>query len=190
FKAVRSKVKFLQMIGRGTRLCPDLFGPGLDKSEFLIFDFCQNFEYFNEHPAGAASPLPEPLGKRLFKKRLELFAALPVPADPDGCQAAEDPASYDGIAELRNDLIEVLHGEVAAMNRDNFIVRTELEHVDRYVPRERWERLTDADLAELREHVAGLPSELDHGHITARLFDLTCVNLQVALVNATADFIG
>src|SRR5690606_38087064 len=59
-----------------------------------------------------------------------------------------------------------------------------------YVPRERWERLTDADLAELREHVAGLPSELDHGHITARLFDLTCLNLQIALVNATADFIG
>src|SRR5690606_2133986 len=44
FKAVRSKVKFLQMIGRGTRLCPDLFGPGQDKTEFHIFDFCGNFE--------------------------------------------------------------------------------------------------------------------------------------------------
>lgn len=47
FKAVRSKVKLLQMIGRGTRLCPDLFAPGVDKSEFYIFDFCGNFEYFN-----------------------------------------------------------------------------------------------------------------------------------------------
>ena len=34
FKLVRSKTKFWQMIGRGTRLCPDLFGPGEDKTEF------------------------------------------------------------------------------------------------------------------------------------------------------------
>jgi type I site-specific restriction endonuclease len=27
FKLVRSKTKFWQMVGRGTRLCPDLFGP-------------------------------------------------------------------------------------------------------------------------------------------------------------------
>ncbi len=31
FKLVRSKTKFWQMLGRGTRLCPDLFGPGKDK---------------------------------------------------------------------------------------------------------------------------------------------------------------
>jgi type I restriction enzyme R subunit len=34
FKPVRSKTKFWQMIGRGTRLCPDLFGPGQDKEYF------------------------------------------------------------------------------------------------------------------------------------------------------------
>ena len=28
FKPVYSRIKFWQMIGRGTRLCPDLFGPG------------------------------------------------------------------------------------------------------------------------------------------------------------------
>ena len=46
FKLVRSKTKFWQMVGRGTRLCPDLFGPGLDKSFFWIFDYCQNLEFF------------------------------------------------------------------------------------------------------------------------------------------------
>jgi len=35
FKIVRSKTKFFQMIGRGTRLREDLFGPGIDK-EFLL----------------------------------------------------------------------------------------------------------------------------------------------------------
>ncbi|WP_129135437.1 DEAD/DEAH box helicase family protein [Luteimonas sp. YGD11-2] len=189
FKAVRSKVKFLQMIGRGTRLCPDLFGPGQDKTEFLIFDFCQNFEYFNEHPAGAASPLSEPLGKRLFKKRLELLSLLPVEEKEATTKAADGHADYSALTQLRQDLVDGLHGEVAAMNQDNFIVRTELEHVFRFAKRERWETLAETDLVELREHVAGLPSELEHGHITARLFDLACLNLQIALVNATADFL-
>ena len=48
FKLVRSKTKFWQMVGRGTRLCPDLFGPGQDKELFYIFDYCQNLEYFSQ----------------------------------------------------------------------------------------------------------------------------------------------
>src|SRR5207249_4202629 len=36
-RPVRSYVKFWQMIGRGTRLCEDLFGPGKDKTHFRIF---------------------------------------------------------------------------------------------------------------------------------------------------------
>ena len=50
FKIVRSKTKFWQMLGRGTRLCPDLFGPGQHKEFFYVFDFCQNFE-FQPEPA-------------------------------------------------------------------------------------------------------------------------------------------
>ena len=46
FKLVRSKTKFWQMIGRGTRLCPDLFGPGKDKEFFYVFDYCQNLGIF------------------------------------------------------------------------------------------------------------------------------------------------
>src|SRR4029077_16514502 len=45
-KLVRSKTKFWQMLGRGTRLCPDLFGPGQNKECFFVFDYCQNLEYF------------------------------------------------------------------------------------------------------------------------------------------------
>jgi len=175
FKAVRSKVKFLQMIGRGTRLCPDLFGPGHDKSEFLIFDFCGNFEYFNEHPAGAASPVSEPLGKRLFKRRLELLELLP-------------PGVSEG-STLRGELVDLLHAEVAAMNTANFIVRTELEHVTRFAEREQWDALDATALVELRDHVAGLPSEQDPEHITAKLFDLTCINLQIALLEGSGDFV-
>src|SRR5436309_7610860 len=49
-KPVKSYVKFWQMIGRGTRLCRDLFGPGQHKKYFRIFDHWGNFEYFGIYP--------------------------------------------------------------------------------------------------------------------------------------------
>ena len=37
-RRVRSRILFEQMLGRATRLCPGLFGPGADKERFYIFD--------------------------------------------------------------------------------------------------------------------------------------------------------
>lgn len=51
-KLVRSRTKFWQMVGRGTRLCKDLFGPGSDKSFFYILDYCENLEFFSVEPRG------------------------------------------------------------------------------------------------------------------------------------------
>ncbi len=189
FKAVRSKVKFLQMIGRGTRLCPDLFGPGQDKHEFYIFDFCGNFEYFNENPAGAVSPVNEPLGKRLFKRRLELLALLPATNDGGSRRVAEGRGRYGDDPSVRDGIIGHLHVEVAAMNLNNFIVRTEREHVVRFSDRAQWDTLDESSLVDLRDHVAGLPTELQSEHITAKLFDLICLSLQVALIKSTRDFV-
>ncbi|MDL5037808.1 DEAD/DEAH box helicase family protein [Comamonas sp. Y6] len=188
FKAVRSKVKFLQMIGRGTRLCENLFGPGQHKREFVIFDFCQNFEYFNENPVGAASVVAEPLGKRLFKSRLDLLQLLRTPQPGATPVAQEDLPAYHHTGDLQTTLAEQLHGEVAAMNQNNFIVRTELGHVRRFAERSAWDKLDDTAVGQLRNHVAGLPSQLESDHITARLFDLLCVNLQLALLRKEASF--
>jgi len=62
FKVVRSKTKFWQMLGRGTRLCPDLFGPGKHKQYFQIFDYCGNLEFFGQSPATVDGAAGEPLG--------------------------------------------------------------------------------------------------------------------------------
>ncbi|MGH6891738.1 MAG: DEAD/DEAH box helicase family protein, partial [Dongiaceae bacterium] len=190
FKAVRSKVKFLQMIGRGTRLCPNLFGPGQDKSEFYIFDFCGNFEFFNENPAGVAAPVSEPLAKRLFKRRLELLALLPPGAPPKEKWVGENGPPYGGLDAIRLGIVEQLHGEVAAMNLDNFIVRFEREHVSRFADRIRWDALDETALVELRDHVAGLPSEQEVEDVTAKLFDLTCIGLQLSLVRSAGSFVS
>lgn len=60
----------------------------------------------------------------------------------------------------------------------------------RFADRKQWNQLDDTALSELREHVAGLPNQQESGHISARLFGLLCVSMQVALVKATADFTG
>jgi type I restriction enzyme, R subunit len=63
FKMVRSKTKFWQMVGRGTRLRPDLFGPGQNKKFFYIFDYCQNLEFFSQNPKTTGGASAESLTK-------------------------------------------------------------------------------------------------------------------------------
>jgi type I restriction enzyme R subunit len=76
FKPVKSKIKFWQMIGRGTRLCPNLFGEGMDKDHFKIFDFCANFEFFNVNTEGTVATATKSLKERLFLKRVGLLKSM------------------------------------------------------------------------------------------------------------------
>ena len=84
FKMVRSKTKFWQMVGRGTRLRPDLFGLGRNKKCFYIFDYCQNLEFFSQNPDTVAGSGNESLSKKLFASRVELIAELDKQHDPEG----------------------------------------------------------------------------------------------------------
>ena len=170
FKPVYSKIKFWQMIGRGTRLCPDLHGPDGDKQDFRVFDFCFNFDFFKENPEGIEGRGGIPLGARLFRSRVQLLTH--VRATPD----------LDNDGTLSGSLTQGLHDEVAAMNRENFIVRMHLEVVDRFRERQAWEQLSDNDQKALQSEVAGLPSEIETDDIESRMFDLTALRMQLALV--------
>jgi type I restriction enzyme R subunit len=85
FKPVRSRTKFWQMVGRGTRLCPDLFGPGNPKECFWIFDFCQNVEFFLGEGGVEGGKPPATLSTRLFRSRLALVETIDrLQAESDG----------------------------------------------------------------------------------------------------------
>ena len=169
FKPVYSRIKFWQMIGRGTRLCPNLFGPADDKHDFRVFDFCFNFDFFRENPEGIEGSDGLSLRARLFRSRVQLLTR--VQATPD----------LDPEAALAGSLTTALHREVAAMNRENFIVRMQLEAVARFQERESWKRLTASDVEILQNEVAGLPSEVETDDIESRLFDLKALKMQLAL---------
>jgi len=194
FKLVRSKTKFWQMVGRGTRLCPDLFGPGQHKEFFYIFDYCQNLEFFSQNPATTDGAGGESLGTRLFKARLEAIAELDhslADAKPaEGSKDAESVATHEEQerAGLRAEIAWFLHAEVAAMNPENFLVRPKRRLVEKYAKSEAWAVLDGDSLAELAHEVAGLPTEQEPEDEEAKRFDLLILNLQLAILRVEPAF--
>ncbi|WP_141326338.1 DEAD/DEAH box helicase family protein [Myxococcus sp. AB025B] len=87
-KPVKSYVKFWQMIGRGTRLRKDLFGPGRDKTEFLIFDHWRNFWFFDEKYKETQPSPQKSLLQHLFETRVELAAVALDKMDQTTFEAA------------------------------------------------------------------------------------------------------
>jgi type I restriction enzyme R subunit len=192
FKLVRSKTKFWQMIGRGTRRCDNLFAPGQNKESFYLFDYCQNLEYFSQTVPSTEGSAAESLGKRLFNARLELLAALDGDAEKPYVDRAREPTSDYGDPqtneELRSSVATRLQKEVAAMNLDNFVVRPHRRLVEKYSKVEAWTALAAEALSDLSHQVAGLPSELDPENEESKRFDLLVLNLQLALLRHEPAF--
>ena len=186
FKPVRSRTKFWQMLGRGTRLCPDLFGPGQDKQCFWIFDFCQNLEFFlGQGGAEGASP-PAPLATRLFRARLALVDVIDQ-------QQQDGAALPPELLKHRLSLAELLRCHVAACPADNFLVRPHLEQVEHFADETAWLQLTPDDHELLAHTVAPLPTahaeQTGDTDATARRFDLLLYSLQLAQLRGEPRFV-
>jgi type I restriction enzyme R subunit len=196
FKQVRSKTKFWQMMGRGTRLCEDLFGPGQHKEFFRVFDYCQNLEFFGANPelkeAGAAKSLSE----RLFAARIDLVRALDEKGEKPGGFSAGEQATYafaDGSppseAVIREGALKTLQDTVTGLNLDNFLVRQRRRAVEKYRDPEAWVPINDERRKELVEDIAPLPSERGpFGTEEAKRFDLLMFSLQLALLKGSKRF--
>lgn len=168
FKPVRSRAKFWQMIGRGTRLSKDLFAPGKDKTHFLIFDCCENFEFFGKKPDGIDASQGKTLSQRLFEQRLRLMKLL---------QKSEDVELKRYSEELQKHLLN----QVNQLNEESFLVRQHWRVVEKYKDPYRWNALNDLDVKELLDHVALLVNEGDEDELAKR-FDLLCYGIEVELL--------
>ena len=177
FKPIRSKTKFWQMIGRGTRLRPDLFAPGEDKEFFYVFDFCGNLEFFGENQGTEEGTTVIPLSKKLFDARLELISSLDSFGQTGDFDADTEPQTD---AELRECLVSTLHSEVAGMNLDNFIVRPNRRSVEKFAAKAAWNSISEKEIEELHKHVSGLPSNLAKDQEEAKRFDHLILRLQLA----------
>ena len=184
FKIVRSKTKFWQMLGRGTRLCKDLYGPGQHKQDFFVFDFCQNLEYFSQNLEGADGAMSEPLSQKLFKARLELVGVLDARLEAGG--ALEGAAQSFALTEtaIRGDTAGLLQRTVAGMSLDNFVVRPQRRHVEAWAQPGAWKRPSTEQLVEIAAHLSNLPSSVRDDDEDAKRFDLLMLNVQLCSLRA------
>jgi type I restriction enzyme R subunit len=187
FKPVRSRTKFWQMVGRGTRTCANLFGPGRDKECFWIFDLCQNLEFFLGQGGAEATAAPETLSTRLFRSRLALIDAIDQKA-----QSSEPGESASALRLHRQSLADLLRCHVAACPADNFVVRPHLQLVERFRQGDAWATLTPDDHQILSATLAPLPSayadQQGDTDANARRFDLLLYTLQLTLLRGEPRF--
>lgn len=173
FKKVRSKSKFWQMVGRGTRLCKDLHGIGEDKKQFLIFDFCRNFEFFRANPKGTEGDATQTLSEKLFVVRTQLVRELQQLRYQDPHYIAH-----------RTELVENLKESVNALNEEHFRVRQHIGYVHKFKQDAAWRSLTDTDMGDLREHLASLVISLGQDELAKR-FDYVMLVIELAKLQGT-----
>ena len=176
FKIVKSSSKFWQMIGRGTRLCPDLFAPGEDKKEFLIFDYCQNFEYFDEHPDGATANNMKPLLQQIFEAKLKVTQLI-----------THLPDKTPDEVEIRDSYLTELHKAIINLDETRFIVRKELRYVKEFSNKSKWLNLSKGDVQEINTHLSHLQPAAKGDDELARRFDMLVLVYQIVLLTGSSD---
>lgn len=145
FKRVRSKIKFWQMIGRGTRIRPDLFGKGKDKECFYIFDYLGNFEYFRENKNGIEASENISTVSSIFSKRIKLIFHM-----QDAAFADEEYQVF------RNALIDEVYDQIARLTLDRIDVKMKRKYVDKYKSKNAFICLSEQDKSDLIVNIADL----------------------------------
>lgn len=172
FKPVKSYAKFWQMVGRGTRLRHDLFGPGENKEYFLIFDYCRNLEFFQENPDGHQASVQRPLSQLLFLEQLHVANLIQENPDADGQDLA-----------LAKEYIDSLHAKVAQLDTARYEVRKHLAAVHQFTDRTQWNSLSKTALRTIEEELSHLIPYTEDTDEMAKRFDLNSYKLQVAMIN-------
>lgn len=173
YKKIRSKIKFWQMIGRGTRLAPNLVctdetGSYLGKKYFYIFDYLRNFEFFREEKNGIEGACGKSVSERIFAHKCAVIKLL-----QDSAWADQKFLNY------RDQLVSEVHAQISALNTSLTPVHLVLKHVLKFQNEKSFECLTDEDVMNLSKHIAPLVfnGELDQ---YAKGFDNFCYGIMEA----------
>ncbi|URQ97664.1 DEAD/DEAH box helicase family protein [Pseudoalteromonas sp. SCSIO 43095] len=166
-KPIKSKVKFWQMIGRGTRLCENLYGPGKHKTHFLIFDHWANFEYFDENPEEEDVKQAKSLLQKLFEARVTL------------AQTALKKANMD----VFDQTIKLIHDDICLLPMESISVRDNWQVVETYKDLKRLNQFAPQTVSDLLEKVAPLMQWRNiMGQSEAYKFDSELTTIQTLLL--------
>ena len=182
FKKVRSKAKFWQMIGRGTRLCKGLAcidqidGEYTDKRRFLIFDYCSNFEFFRQHKEGYEARETKTLSENIFGKQIKIAMAL-----QESAFAREDYQAW------RSEIVNTCHKQVMALNSNLIAVKLRMQYVEKYKKPEAFMSISEGDKGELLTQIAPLVHS-DEADEFAKRFDNFMYGLMLAHIEQMPAF--
>jgi type I restriction enzyme R subunit len=163
FKKVRSKTKFWQMIGRGTRLCKNLRcidgidGEYQDKCRFMIFDYCGNFEYFRENKNGKEMKEVMTLSESIYCKQIRLIHGL-----QESAFAGEEYQAF------RRGLTDICHQGVCDLSYELMAVRLKRKYVEKFKERSSFDTLSEMDKSDLIKQIAPLISSRDTDEFAKR----------------------
>jgi type I restriction enzyme R subunit len=197
FKKVLSKIKFWQMIGRGTRLCDNLkvISPSKayferltndknrqlydSKQGFFIFDVCNVFPFFKLNPDGKADKSDQTLSlyQKIFLQKVYLYRAMQANYAK---LEISDKKFYEG---LRDGLI----AEVKGLNRNYIGVHANLKQIEKYSDIAGWYNFGQNEFVEVKKHVApNVTGVIDLE--SARAFDYLCYKFAATRYYANKDF--
>ena len=180
FKPTMSKIRFLQMIGRGTRLSKDLFGPGLDKKGFFVFDYFGNFTFFS---TGATwSTIDGSGSQKSFKSdasESDMFKInkykMSIAHYTQTHLVSDEDKNYG--RELVDDLV----GQLNTLDNGKIDVHQVLPYVNKYRTKENWERLNEVKIKEIAEKVLKVcPS--DGNNPKVRWFDSVMYSIEEQVI--------
>ena len=172
FKIVKSKIKFMQMIGRGTRLSQNIFGDGKDKECFYIFDWCRNFEYFEKNPNGHTTQSSISLTERIFGLRADIAFHL------QHQKYQED----EYCRSLHDELKGILKEQVMALSDNHISVRAKWAEVSHFKDENTWLSLSEVDVHTLKNDIAPLLPK-NTLEPTAKMFDALVLAIELGLVS-------
>lgn len=176
FKIVKSKIKFMQMIGRGTRLSKDIFGAGKDKEFFYIFDWCRNFEYFDNNPDGVKAAVTQSLTEKMFSIRAKIAFHLQH-------QKYQEDEYAKG---LHDEIKTMLKDQVAVLSDSHISVREKWEAVSHFKGDDAWVYLSEVDVNTLSTEIAPLlpKNTLDEN---AKKFDLLIMLIELSMLDGETN---
>lgn len=173
FKPVRSNIKFIQMIGRGTRLCEKLID-GKDKEYFLIFDYCGNFEFFDQNPDANTVSNGKSLTQRLFDLRLDILCEL------QAYHHQSDPVHKKYYDELK----ELLYNQVVGIKESSskIAVRQKMMYVDRFIDYDEWTSIAPVAKKEIQVHLSKLIANDVDEDVNSLRFDSKMLHIELSIL--------
>ena len=172
-KPVFSKIKFWQMLGRGTRAdgaCEHReWLPDGKKEYFKVFDFWNNFEYWNMNPDGVKDEPTEAITNRIFLTRLKQLGELMQRRDPASVKAAE---------QVKAKVIS----DIESLPRDSVSVREHLQDVEKALSPKLWDNIAVDPVEFLQKKIMPLMKFKPDVNLKEATFTLRCEKLAYALL--------